>query len=244
MERKVYEQMAQLDGSHWWFTARRRILDELISRVVKPPKGARILELGAGTGHNLAMLSRFGEVEASELDPIARDLASERLGRPVKEAALPDLSMFPESRYDLIALLDVLEHVADDKSTLAAILGRLKPGGALLLTVPANPWMWSAHDAAHHHHRRYQKAEIERLALDAGYEIDLLSPFNSLLFPPIAAVRLVGKLTGKDDSDDTMPGGLVNTTLNEIFGFERFLIGRVPMPFGVSLVAVFRRPSA
>ena len=81
----------------------------------------------------------------------------------------------------------------------------LKPGGALLLTVPINPWMWSAHDVAHHHHRRYRKHEIRKLARDAGYEIELLSPFNSLLFPPIAAVRLVGKLTGKDDSDDAMP---------------------------------------
>jgi SAM-dependent methyltransferase len=244
MERKVYEQMAKLDGSHWWFTARRRILDGLIERVVKPPSGARILELGAGTGHNLAMLSRFGEVEASELDPIARELASERLGRPVKEAALPDLSMFPADSYDLIALLDVLEHVPDDKGSLAAIKTRLKPGGALLLTVPANPWMWSAHDAAHHHHRRYRKGQIETLARNAGYEIELLSPFNSLLFPPIAAVRLVGKMTGKDDSDDAMPGDLINKTLDAIFGLERSLIGRVPMPFGVSLVAVLRRPRA
>jgi SAM-dependent methyltransferase len=244
MERKVYEQMAKLDGSHWWFTARRRILDGLIERVVRPPKNARILELGAGTGHNLAMLSRFGTVEASELDPVARELASERLGREVKEAALPDLSMFPADSYDLIALLDVLEHVTDDKGSLAAILGRLKPGGALLLTVPANPWMWSAHDVAHHHHRRYRKGEIERLARGAGYEIELLSPFNSLLFPPIAAVRLLGKLTGKDDSDDAMPGALVNKTLDTVFGLERSLIGRVPMPFGVSLVAVLRRPRA
>ena len=242
MERKVYEQMAQLDQRHWWFTARRRILDGLIERVVQPPKDARVLELGAGTGHNLSMLSRFGEVEASELDPIARKLASERFGREVKEAALPDLSMFPADSYDLIALLDVLEHVPDDKGSLEAIKTRLKPGGALLLTVPANPWMWTAHDVAHHHHRRYRKGEIERLARNAGYEIDLLSPFNSLLFPPIAAVRLVGKLTGKDDSDDAMPGALVNKTLDTVFGLERSLIGRVPMPFGVSLVAVLRRP--
>ena len=244
MERKVYEQMAQLDQRHWWFTARRRILAELIERVARPPKDARILELGAGTGHNLAMLSRFGTVEASELDSVARKLASERLGREVKEAALPDLSMFPADSYDLIALLDVLEHVPDDKGSLSAILQRLKPGGAMLLTVPANPWMWSAHDVAHHHHRRYRKSEIEKLARDAGFKIELLSPFNSLLFLPIAAVRLLGKMTGKDDSDDAMPGALVNKTLDTVFGLERSLIGRVPMPFGVSLVAVLRRSSA
>ncbi|WP_294123981.1 class I SAM-dependent methyltransferase [Sphingomonas sp.] len=242
MERKVYDQMAKLDSCHWWFTARRRILDGVIERIVKPPKGARILELGAGTGHNLEMLSRFGEVEASELDPVARGIASERLGRTVIEAALPDLSMFPAGAYDMVALLDVLEHVTDDQGSLAAIFDRLKPGGALLLTVPINPWMWSAHDVAHHHHRRYRKAEIRQLALDAGYEIELMSPFNSLLFPPIAAVRLVGKLTGKDDSDDAMPSAPVNKTLDTIFGLERGLIGRVPLPFGVSLVAVLRRP--
>ena len=242
MERKVYEQMAQLDSRHWWFTARRRILDGVIERVVKPPKDARILELGAGTGHNLAMLSRFGSVEASELDPVARELASERLGRPVVEAALPDLSMFPEASYDLIALLDVLEHVPDDKGSLEAIRELLKPGAALLLTVPINPWMWTAHDVAHHHHRRYRKREIRALAEQAGYRIDLLSPFNSLLFPPIAAVRLAGRLTGKDDSDDAMPSAPVNKILDTVFGLERSLIGRVPMPFGVSLVAVLRRP--
>ena len=242
MDRKVFDQMAKLDATHWWFTARRDILDGLIERVVKPPRDARILELGAGTGHNLAMLSRFGPVEASELDPIARELASERLGRPVLEAALPDLSMFPEGAYDLIALLDVLEHVPDDKASLAAILTRLKPGAALLLTVPANPWMWSAHDTAHHHHRRYRKREIAALATEAGYEIELLSPFNSLLFPPIAAARFIGRLRGDRSSDDAMPGAFVNKTLETVFGFERGLIGRVPMPFGVSLVAVLRRP--
>ena len=150
--------------------------------------------------------------------------------------------MFPENAYDLIALLDVLEHVVDDKGSLAAILTRLKPGAALLLTVPANPWMWSAHDTAHHHHRRYRKREIATLARDAGYEIELLSPFNSLLFPPIAAARFIGRLRGDQSSDDAMPGAAVNKALKTIFGLERGLIGRVPMPFGVSLVAVLRRP--
>ncbi|WP_324805834.1 class I SAM-dependent methyltransferase [Sphingomonas sp. LY29] len=243
MERKVFDQMAKLDSSHWWFTARRRILDAIIERVVRPPANARILELGAGTGHNLSMLTRFGTVEASELDDVARELASERLGRPVLKAALPDLSMFPESSYDLIALLDVLEHVQDDKASLASILTRLKPGGALLVTVPANPWMWSAHDVVHHHHRRYRKSEIETLARDAGYRIELLSPFNSLLFPPIAAARLIGQMRKDQSSDDAMPGAFVNKTLDTIFGLEKSLIGRVPMPFGVSLVAVLRRPS-
>jgi SAM-dependent methyltransferase len=179
MDRAVFDRMAELDQHHWWFTARRRILSSVIRRVVRPPANARILELGCGTGHNLDTLAKFGKVEASELDDYARELATQRLGRKVEKVALPDLSKFPADAYDMIALLDVLEHVPDDKGSLAAILTRLKPGGALLVTVPANPWMWSAHDVAHHHHRRYRKAEIAALATEAGYDIEILSPFNT-----------------------------------------------------------------
>jgi SAM-dependent methyltransferase len=95
MDRAVFDRMAELDQYHWWFTARRRILDQVIRRVVRPPAKARILELGCGTGHNLDMLGAFGTVEASELDDHARELASKRLGRAIEQAALPDLSRFP-----------------------------------------------------------------------------------------------------------------------------------------------------
>jgi SAM-dependent methyltransferase len=136
MERAVFDRMAELDQEHWWFLARRRILDRLIERVVRPPVDARVLEVGCGTGHNLAMLGRFGTVDACELDKCARALASKRLGKRVKDARLPVLSMFERNGYDMVALLDVLEHVPDDIGSLRAIHRRLKPGGALLLTVP------------------------------------------------------------------------------------------------------------
>jgi SAM-dependent methyltransferase len=243
MERAVFDRMAELDQDHWWFLARRRILKRLIERVVCPPKKAKILEVGCGTGHNLAMLKSFGSVDASELDRCARAVANKRLPGKVKSAKLPDLSMFTRSGYDLIALLDVLEHVPDDLASLRAIHMRLKPGGALLLTVPANPWMWSAHDAAHHHFRRYTKKQLEELFLRSGLEIQLLSYFNTLLFPLVAAARVVGKITRKGSADDKLPSAWVNSTLNAVFGLEAGLIGRVPMSFGVSLVAVVRRPA-
>lgn len=242
MERAVFDRMAELDQDHWWFLARRRILKRLIERVVKPPKKARLLEVGCGTGHNLAMLKAFGSLEASELDRCARAVANQRLPGKVKNAKLPDLSMFKRNGYDLIALLDVLEHVPDDLAALRAIHMRLKPGGALLLTVPANPWMWSAHDAAHHHFRRYTRRQLEELFLRSGLKIQLLSYFNSLLFPLVAAARIAGKLTRRRSADDELPAGPINSVLNAIFGLEAGLIGRLPLPFGVSLVAVVRRP--
>ncbi len=241
MDAQVFERMAELDAEHWWFVARRQILETLIRREIRPPRDARILEIGCGTGHNLAMLGQFGQVEATELNAAARKIATERLGRRVRSAALPDLSMFDAETFDLVALLDVLEHVADDEAALNAIRTLIKPGGKLLVTVPANPWMWTAHDAAHHHHRRYRKRALKAVALRAGFAIDLLSPFNSLLFPPIAAVRLLGKVTGRESADDAQPPKGANAVLRTIFGLERGLIGRVPMPFGVSLVAILRR---
>jgi SAM-dependent methyltransferase len=161
----------------------------------------------------------------------------------VTDAALPDLSAWPTDQFDLVALLDVLEHVPDDRSGLVAIRERLKPGGKLLVTVPANKWMWSAHDVAHHHHRRYGKDELRNVARECGFEVDLLSPFNSLLFPLIAAVRAAGKVTGRESADDAMPPRPVNSILKGVFGLEAGLIGRLPLPFGVSLVAVLRRPA-
>lgn len=240
MERVIFERMAELDQEHWWFVARRSILASVIGRLARPPKGARILEVGCGTGHNLAMLGDFGRVDACELDAVARSLATDRLGRPVLEARLPDLSMFEPASYDLIALLDVLEHVPDDAAALRSIRGLLKPGGSLVLTVPANPWMWSAHDVAHHHFRRYTKADLRRLLTEAGYDLQLHTYFNSLLFPPIAAARLLGKIRGDEAADDAMPKKRINALLEKIFSLEASLVGRIPMPFGVSLISLAR----
>lgn len=244
MERHVYDRMAELGDTHWWFRARRRVLAEIVRRIVRPPKKAKILEVGCGPGHNLAMLKAFGAVEGVELDQAAGKIAAGRVGCPVREGALPELRDVERGAYDLVALLDVLEHVENDAASMAALFDLLRPGGALLLTVPANPWMFSAHDRAHHHHRRYRQREIAALAGGAGFHIDLLSHFNTLLFPAVAGARAIGKLTGKEGGDDALPPAPLNRLLEGVFASERWLAGRLPMPFGVSLVAVLRRPSA
>ena len=244
MERIVYDRMAEIDGRHWWYRARREILEKLIRTRVKPPEDARILEIGCGTGHNLDMLGRFGTVDAVEMDDAARDIASDRLGRPARMATLPELQGVERGAYDLVALLDVLEHVADDRGSLISISQRLRAGGRLLLTVPAHPWMWSAHDEVNHHKRRYTKKGFREVVESAGLKVELLSYFNSLLFPLAAAARLAGRLTGKEDSDDKLPPGPVNKALEFMFGLERYAIGRVPFPPGVSLVAVASPVSA
>lgn len=238
MDRIVYDRMAEHDSTHWWYVARRDILADYIARYVQPPKGARILEIGCGTGHNLPMLGAFGTVDAIEIDPAARDVASKRLGREVGTAPLPELTGVAEGQYDLIAVLDVVEHVADDVGALQGMAKRLKPGGKILITVPAHQWMWSAHDVVNHHQRRYSKAGLTDVLRKAGLNWRKLGYFNSLLFPAAVAARLAGKLSGKDDSDDSPPPKALNWAFEKIFGLERHLLGRVPLPPGLSIIVV------
>lgn len=238
MERVVYDRMAELDGLHWWYRARREILADLIARRVKPPRPARILEIGCGTGHNVLMLKRFGEVDAIEIDAAARAIASERLGKEVRSAPLPELPGVPDATYDLVAILDVLEHVEADREALIRIARKLKPGGRILITVPAHPWMWSAHDVVNHHQRRYTRRSLRKVIADAGLKLEMMSYFNSLLFPLAAAARLAGRVTAKEDSDDSLPPRPVNKLFEFLFGLERHALGRVPFPPGVSLVAI------
>jgi SAM-dependent methyltransferase len=238
MDRIVYDRMAEHDSSHWWYVARRDILADYIGRYAGLPEGARILEIGCGTGHNLPMLGAFGSVEAIEIDPAARDIASARLGKPVMEAPLPELTGIERGAYDMIAVLDVVEHIANDVAALKAMAECLKPRGRILVTVPAHQWMWSAHDTVNHHHRRYSKATLAAAIGKAGLRHNGLRYFNSLLFPLAAASRIAGRMMGKDDSDDSPPPGPVNTLFGGIFRLERHLVGRVPLTPGVSIITL------
>ena len=238
MERVVYRQMAELDQRHWWYRARREVLAELIRREAAPPPRAHILEIGCGTGHNLPMLGAFGEVDAVELDEEARAIAEQRLGRTVMSAPLPELAGVPDGRYDLIAALDVIEHIDDDQAALAAISAKLKPGGKLVMTVPAHQWMWSAHDVVNHHKRRYSKNALKRLVDGSPLRLHKLGYFNSLLFPLAMADRFASKLRRKEDADLKLPSAPLNSALEAVFRTERHFVGRLPLPPGLSLFAV------
>ncbi len=238
MERQIYDRMAELADVHWWYVARRRILAELIRREARPPAKARILEIGCGTGHNLGMLGEFGLVDGLEVDDEARGVAERRHGKAILSAPLPELTGVRRGTYDLIAALDVVEHVDDDAAALAAIAERLKPGGKLLMTVPAHQWMWSAHDTANHHKRRYSKKRLKALVEASPLQLEKIGYFNSLLFPLAVAARGAGKLTGKDDSDDKLPPKPVNALFERVFGLERYAVGRLPLPPGLSLFAI------
>ena len=243
MERIVYDKMAELDQRHWWYRARREVIAALIRRRINLPADARILEIGCGTGHNFAMLSQFGHVDGLELDAEARGLAEKRLGRSVLSAPLPELVGVPERHYDLIATFDVIEHIDDDHAAVAAIASRLKPGGTYIATVPAHQWIWSAHDVVSHHKRRYSKRSFRALIDGSPLHLEKIGYLNSLLFPLALAQRLTARMRRKDDAGLELPAGPINTALERIFAAERLLIGRVPLPPGLSLFAIASAPN-
>ena len=239
MERAIYERMAAIDGEHWWFAARREIVSAIIRAQVPLQPDARILEVGCGTGSNIAFLQGFGRVDAIEPDGPARELASERSGIPVRAGFLPeDGATIEDHAYDLIVLLDVLEHIPQDGPALEVLRTKLAPGGRILVTVPAMQWLWSEHDAAHHHHRRYTAKTLTRVFEASGLRLRHRTYFNTLLFPLIAGARAIGRLTGREGGDDAMPPGPLNRALKAVFGAEARWVARSSLPLGVSLAAV------
>jgi SAM-dependent methyltransferase len=151
---------------------------------------------------------------------------------------LPDQVHLLDGHYDLIVLLDVLEHIEDDRGSLRVLREKLAPGGMMVVTVPASPWMWSAHDVAHHHKRRYTARTLRAVFDAAGLRVRHMSHFNTLLYPLIAAARIVGRLRHREGSDEAMPSPLVNGLLRHVFAAERHWVTRGALPFGVSLLAV------
>lgn len=244
MDREVYDRLDQLEDRHWWFSARRAILERVIRANVLNGDRIKILEAGCGTGGNLTMLGALGDLVAFEPDDDARKLAATKSDCEIRHGTLPDGNPYKNQKFDLIVAFDVIEHVEQDEESLAALRQSLAPGGRLIMTVPALPWLWSAHDERHHHFRRYTRDSLATTLQRAGYHPVKLTYFNTLLFPLIAGVRAVKKLFGMSEAeDDAMPPAPVNAILRTVFAAERFLIGRVPLPIGVSLLAVVESPT-
>ncbi len=239
MELDAYRKMAETEDEHWWFCGRRAIGEAVIAGLDLPPD-ARILEIGAGTGGNIAMLERFGEVQAVEMSDLARQIAWEKTGREFLYGYLPDHVPVAPGSVDLICLFDVLEHVAEDEASLTAMRDLLKPGGRIVLTVPAHQWLWSAHDVGLHHMRRYSRKLLRERIEKAGYRIERLSYTNAALLPVAVLARLADRLrpSGEASGQATPPKPL-NAAMKALFSAESLILPKAALPFGVSLLAVF-----
>ena len=234
--------MARAQNRHWWFRGRRAILKSVINGL-NLPEGARILEAGCGPGGNLEMLQQYGTVQAFE--PFEPSIAQAQKASEcdIRQGGLPDEIPF-EGPFDLVGAFDVIEHIEEDEASLKALCEVTAEGGYAVFTVPAFQWLWSRHDEINHHKRRYHRKQFRARLEGAGYSVQFISYYNMFLFPVAVAVRLLRKIIGEGEpaSDVEMPRfKFINDTLCFLFSSERFILRFMPLPFGLSLIAVCRK---
>jgi SAM-dependent methyltransferase len=242
MDRDYELQTHRAEDRHWWYRGRRTVLERVISDL-PVPNGARILDAGCGSGRNMVELARHGTVTGIELSETSVGLARARDAGEVIEGSVLTMP-FDESSFDLAVSLDVIEHLEDDAGALRELRRVVVPGGPLLVTVPAYPWLWSGHDVVNHHHRRYTRDSLLAVAQVAGWRCVRTTYFNSLLLPVAVMLRLLERLnrkTTESSLDLWVPTEPLNWLLERPLAFEAGLIGHGGrIPAGLSLLAVFR----
>lgn len=247
MEDTLYQVFAEVGEDHWWFRGRREIVRAILRETfgALPTTDRRVIvDVGCGTGAMLGMLTEFGEVRGLEPSPFAVEECKRRYGNEVtvRVGSIPD-DLDSVCPADVVTAFDVIEHLDDDVAALRAIRECLVPEGLFVCTVPAYQWMWSRHDDLNHHKRRYTKGLLAEHLGAADFQIQRLTYFNTLLFPPIAAVRVLQRLAPKKGaregrSDFALSPPRMNEFLTRTFGMEARIIRRRSLPLGVSLLAV------
>jgi SAM-dependent methyltransferase len=237
--------MAAHEDRHWWFAGRRAVIAALLDRMDLPVHPS-IVEAGCGTGGNLDMLGERGVVRAFEPFGEAVDIAKDRHPTiEVRAGELPRRLPYPDASFDLVAALDVLEHVDDDVGAMASLVQLARPGGWIIVTVPAHQILWGSHDRRLHHQRRYGRRQVRDLAIGAGAEVTFETAYNTVLAPIAIAYRFIERVVGRDfGNQERMPPALMNDVLAACFKLERHFVARGRVPFGLSYALVLRRPAA
>jgi SAM-dependent methyltransferase len=249
MDERLMQAMLDVDEHHWWYRGRRVIIRAELDRLPLPDSAmTSVLDAGCGSGRTLEDLADYGTVSGVELDPGAAEVAQDRDPRfDVRIGRLEELP-FQDGTFDLITCLDVIEHTPDDRATLASLRRVARPGGWLLVTVPAYQSLWSRHDVANHHFRRYSRLLLKGAGVTAGWELVRMTSFNSLLLGPAAVVRMAQRKRGIEPNGDYTPDlhigpQWLNGVLERPLQAEAAWLRRGgTLPAGLSLLAVFRNP--
>jgi SAM-dependent methyltransferase len=244
MDESLMKATLEVDEHHWWYRGRRRVIRAELDRLPLPAH-ARVLDAGCGSGRTLQELVDYGAVSGIELNTDAAALARDRELGEVRVGRLEELP-WEDATFDLITCLDVIEHVPDDVAALAQLWRVCRPGGWLLVTVPAYQALWSRHDEANHHYRRYSRSMLRDAARAGGFQVERLTSFNSLLLAPAAAVRLAQRRRDAPNgyTNDLELGPVwLNDVLERPLALEASWLARGrTLPVGLSLLAVLRRP--
>jgi SAM-dependent methyltransferase len=243
MELHTYSIMRQVEGTHWWFVGRRRIIERFLAEICRKlsTKRPRILDVGCGTGANLEMLAGFGDAEGVDVSPEALEFCRERGLNNVRLGEAERLP-FADKTFDIVTALDVVEHLDDDSLGLAEMYRILKPGGRALMFVPAFMFLWGVQDDVSNHRRRYTLAGIKEVVKSSGLRVERATYANITFFAPILLGRLVMRATGlRPASENNINVGALNGVLGRLLGAESAWLKKANLPFGVSAICVARR---
>jgi len=247
MECAEYEKMFLLEGSYWWFVGRRDIISVMLEKAVGRGGPPAILEVGCGTGGNLDLLERFGWTAGVDLPEALAWCVKRKAGRLIASRA-EALACRPGA-FDIVVCLDVLEHIDDDIGATREMYRACRPGGHLLLTVPAYNFLWSEHDEALGHRRRYDRKQLEEVVVGAGFKPLRLCYAITFLFLPILLFRFGQRVLGwfrpkarPAVAYIQMPK-VISALFVSLLRFEAWLLKRFDLPFGVSLVCLAEKPS-
>jgi SAM-dependent methyltransferase len=244
MDERLMKATLEVDEHHWWYRGRRRIIAAELARL-PIPAGARVLDAGCGSGRTMLVLEQYGEVSGIELDPAVAAMARNLGDFDVQIGTVEHLPWAADT-FDLITCLDVIEHTPDDSVALAELRRVSRPGGWLLVTVPAYQALWSMHDEANHHYRRYARRTLRTAAAGAGWEVQRMTSFNSLLLAPAAAVRLAQRrrrpIATYTPDVRRGPAWLNGVLVRPLRAEARWLAAGRTLPAGLSLLAVLHNP--
>lgn len=238
----MYRIFFEIQKKHWWFVVRKRIVLDAIDRHLIKNGDIKVLDIGCGSGLMLNALENVGQTFGMDMSNDAINFSKEIFQGTVGKGVLPDQIPYEENFFDLITALDVIEHIDRDIDSLKAIRSRLVAEGKAVITVPAYMFLWSAFDGLNEHKRRYTLTELNTKLVQAGFTVEKISYFNTLLFPVVFMVRMLNNVLKRDGASDVdMPNGPLNFVLQKIFGIERYLLKFVNLPFGVSILAVVKK---
>src|SRR5918995_286782 len=228
--------MHQVELRHWWFRGRRRLLTGLLGKVGQARnESLRILDYGCGTAGNTTSYASYGTVIGIEPDAFAVRVAHARGGAFYCRAGGLQLP-FRASTFDVVMASDVLEHIEDDFAAVAEVARVLRPGGSAIVSVPAHQWLFSYHDRALHHFRRYSKTGLRNLFTSGGLRVRQISYWNTALYPLLCFYRLLQQKRhpALPYSDTRLPPRLVNECLAALLTGEAALLRHVTLPWGLS----------
>lgn len=244
MRLEEIEKMHRLEDRYWWFVGRRRLLRSMLLRYA--PEAKLILDIGCGTGGTLSTLADLGTLVGTDISEDALDFCALRGHRCLVRSCAEELAI-ADDVFDAAVCADMLEHLDDDEKGFAEVMRILRPGGIAVITVPAYPWLWSEHDEALSHRRRYLAGELRRKIVAAGGEVLRVSHDVSFVFPIVLVVRLLNRLRlrklGKPHTQLMSLPGWVNRFFTGVQAVEAWLVTRVSLPVGTSIVAVARKPA-